>query len=335
MFFAVIHLAHAQSHHTAEGFKNPFPGFEDRNLADLFRWAVLDRVRGKKPEHPKKYDFDFIKNDGRFLRKNKTDFSITWIGHSTLLIQIDGLNILTDPIWSERASIVSFAGPKRYMPPGLPYDALPEIDLVIISHDHYDHLDKETIKKLGNKPLYLVPLGLGSIIDDWGITHYQELDWWDEIKFNSLRIICTPAQHFSGRMPFNQNKTLWASWVILGKEKRIYFGGDSGYFPGYKEIGRRYGPFDLAALPIGAYKPRWFMKPVHMSPDQALKAFRDLQSKIFVPIHWGTFDLADELLDDPPQRLKELIVEQDLNADAFWILKHGQTRRDLFSLSEK
>lgn len=333
--FASIHFVRGQAHHTDEGFINPFPGFENRNLSDLFQWAVVDRIRGKRPGHPAEYNFPSLRNDGDFLRKNKSSSSVTWIGHSTLLIQLDGLNILTDPIWSERASLVSFAGPKRYMPPGLAFDALPEIDLVLISHDHYDHLDKATIKKLGNKPFYIVPLGLGPILESWGISHFQELDWWDEIKFNSLRIICTPAQHFSGRSPFKQNNTLWASWTLLGKDKRIYFGGDSGYFPGYKEIGRRFGPFDLAALPIGAYKPRWFMKPVHMSPAEALKAFEDLQGRIFIPIHWGTFNLADEPLDDPPRRLRELIKEKDLDSSNFWILKHGETHVDSKLISGK
>jgi len=328
--FVIIYLfpsaGTAQKHHSERGFYNPYPGFEERNFGDFLRWSVWDRISGSKEDHPDKYNFPVEKNDGAYLQQNAAEFTVTWVGHSTLLVQMDGLNILTDPIWSKRASMVSFAGPKRHVKPGILFKDLPRIDVVIISHDHYDHLDEKTIKKLGNKPFYFVPLGIGEYLDDWGITRYQEMDWWDEVKFNSLKIICTPAQHFSGRMLLGQNRTLWAGWVIIGKNRRFYFGGDSGYFPGYKEIGEKYGPFDLAALPIGAYKPRWFMKPVHMSPREALKAFDDLKAKIFVPIHWGTFDLADEPLDDPPEVLLRLISNRELNPGNLWLLNHGETR---------
>ncbi len=321
----IRHLS-AQAHHTPEGFHNPWPGFEDRGLGDLFKWMIWDRITGKKPDRPDTYHFKVEANDGRFLRKNHTQNTITWIGHSTLLIQLDGLNILTDPIWSERASPVQFMGPKRFTPPGVAFNDLPSIDVVLISHDHYDHLDKNTIQRLGNKPFYLVPLGVGDLLKSWGITHFQELDWWDEITFNHLRFVCTPAQHFSGRTPFDRNLRLWAGWVIQGKDKKIYFGGDSGYFPGFQTIGTRLGPFDLAALPIGAYKPRWFMSAVHMDPAEAVRAYLDLKAKIFVPIHWATFDLADEPLDEPPKLLKKAIHKQQLNADNFWILKVGEMR---------
>ncbi len=316
----------AQSHHTKDGFRNPYPGFENRGLSDVFKWAVIDRMAGKKPYHPDTYQFTQEENDGKWLRQNDSTFSVTWVGHSTLLIQIDGLNILTDPIWSDRASPLSFVGPKRYMPPGLPFEDLPEIDLVLISHDHYDHLDKETVRRLGNKPLYLVPLGIGSLLEDWGITHFAELDWWDSNRVNGVEMICLPAQHFSGRMLTDRDKRLWASWLVNGKTFKIYFGGDSGYFPGYKEIGEKYGPVDFAALPIGAYKPRWFMAPVHMGPKEALQAMADLKARTFIPIHWGTFDLADETLDDPPKYLHELIAKKQLDAHHFWFFKHGETR---------
>jgi len=319
-------MTFAQSHHTSSGFRNPYPGFENRGISDVFKWAVIDRVAGKKPFHPDRYDFPSVPNDGKWLRGNKTEFSLTWVGHSTLLIQIDGLNILTDPIWSDRASPVSFAGPKRYMPPGLAFGKLPKIDVVLISHDHYDHLDKETIKKLGNKPLYLVPFGIGELLESWGITHYAELDWWDSNHLNQVEFVCLPAQHFSGRTPFDRDQRLWASWLINGKTIKIYFGGDSGYFPGYKEIGKKYGPIDFAALPIGAFRPRWFMSPVHMGPKEALQAMTDLGAKIFIPIHWGTFDLADEPLDEPPQLLRKLISQKKLDPKRFWIFKHGETK---------
>ncbi len=319
-------MAVAQSHHTQNGFRNPYPGFENRGLGDVFKWAVIDRVAGEKPFHPETYPFPLEKNDGKWLRQNDSTFSITWVGHSTMLIQIDGLNILTDPIWSDRASPLSFVGPRRYMPPGLSFDDLPAIDVVLISHDHYDHLDKETIKKLGNKPLYLVPLGIGTLLQNWGIIHFAELDWWESNRVNGIELICLPAQHFSGRTLTDRDQRLWASWLVKGQAIKIYFGGDSGYFPGYKEIGEKYGPIDFTALPIGAYKPRWFMVPVHMGPKEALQAMADLRANTFVPIHWGTFDLADEPLDDPPQYLHALIEEKRLETKRFWFFKHGQTR---------
>jgi L-ascorbate metabolism protein UlaG (beta-lactamase superfamily) len=311
---------------TYEGFENPFPGFQKRGFRDLLRWSVWERLSGKKQALPESYSFETVKNDGAYLRENTSDFNVTWVGHSTLIIQIDGKTILTDPIWSDRASPVQFAGPKRHVPPGIALKDLPHIDVVLISHDHYDHLDQNTIEFLGNDPLYLVPLKVGEIIESWGITNYEEFDWWDSITFNQVEFICTPAQHFSGRNPLAQNNTLWASWVVRSGEISCYYGGDSGYFPDYAEIGEKYGPFDLAALPIGAYKPRWFMAPVHMSPIEAVDAFLDLKAEMFVPIHWGTFELADEPLDEPPQFLRDEIKRRELDENDFIILKHGETR---------
>jgi len=221
---------------------------------------------------------------------------------------------------------IQLAGPKRFVKPGLEFDDLPPIDVVLISHDHYDHLDKNTIEKLGNKPLYFVPLGVGELLYGWGVRNYIELDWWDSNKFNSIDFVCLPAQHFSGRMPTDRNKRLWCSWLIGGKELKIYFGGDSGYFPGFSEIGEKYGPIDFAALPIGSFRPLWFMGPVHLSPKQAIKAYIDLKANTFIPIHWGTFDLADDLLDEPPRLLKKGIRNYGLDSEKFWLMKHGETR---------
>jgi N-acyl-phosphatidylethanolamine-hydrolysing phospholipase D len=314
------------NHHTLDGFKNPWPGFEDRGVGDLLKWGVWDRVTGKKPEKKDHYDFPVVDNDGVYLRNNESEFTVTWVGHSTLLIQLDGINILTDPIWSDRCSPVQFMGPKRVVLPGIKFEDLPPIDVVIISHNHYDHLDKNTIKMLGNIPFYFVPLGVGGFLKDQGISRYIEMDWWDSVTFDQLKIVCTPAQHFSGRKGFDNNRTLWSSWVIIGQNRRIYFGGDSGFFPEYVTIGKQFGPFDLTCLPIGAYKPRWFMKPLHMSPGDAIQAYIDLKGDYFVPIHWGTFPLADEPLDDPPAELKRQIAEKELDSSKFLILKHGETR---------
>ena len=314
------------AHHIKDGFTNPFPTWEQKGFGDFLQWSVIERIKGNKPPRPDQYEFEVVKNDGKFLRSNRDQYTVTWIGHSTLLMQLQGLNILTDPIWSERCAPFQFIGPRRQVAPGLAMEDLPEIDIVLISHNHYDHLDRLTLKALGNKPFYLVPLGIGKFLESIDITNYEELDWWDSIKINNINFGCTPAQHFSNRTPFNSNKTLWCSWVISGRDQNFYYAGDTGYFPGFKEIAAKYGPFDMAAIPIGAYLPRWFMRPVHLSPPEAVQAFLDLQADIFIPIHWGTFELADEPLDNPPAVLREEIKRLNLDLDKFWILKHGETR---------
>lgn len=314
------------AHHTESGFRNPFPGFKEKGFDDFIQWSVIDRIKGLKPDKPDSYNFELVENDGAYLRENRTEFSITWIGHSTLLIQLDGLNILTDPIWSDRCSPVQFAGPKRHVKPGVDIEDLPQIDIVLISHNHYDHLDRNTIEYLGDDPWYFVPLGIGEFLNDLGISNYEEFDWWEELSFNGVEFVCTPAQHFSNRSLGDRNKTLWSGWVAKRNEVTIYFAGDSGYFPGFKEIGGKLGPITIAALPIGAYLPRWFMGPVHVSPGEAVQAYLDLESEFFVPIHWGTFELADEPLDNPPRILREEIENRKLDPQKFWILKHGETR---------
>jgi len=313
-------------HHTDKGFVNPYPGFEEKSFGDFLYWILFDRARNSNDKKNRTYDFIRVKNDGKALRENTGSFSVTWIGHSTLLIQIAGVNILTDPIWSERSSPFQFIGPKRFVKPGVRFEDLPEIHVVIISHDHYDHFDENTIRRLGNAPLYIVPLKVGKLLEDSDITNYRELDWWGSTTYRGIDFIATPAQHFSGRSLFNRNETLWSGWVIRGKKHRVYFAGDTGYFPGFKEIGERYGPFDIAAIPVGAYMPRWFMGPVHLSPEEAVQAFLDVKGKKFLPIHWGTFDLANEALDDPPKVLIGEIVHRMLPVENFWILKHGETR---------
>ena len=243
--------------------------------------------------------------DQRFATPPEGGIRITPLGHATILVEIEGYRILTDPHFSKRASPFRWVGPKRFQPVPLTPDQLPPLDAIVISHDHYDHLDYDTIRKLAPKAKHFyVPLGVGTHLRSWGIDNNKitELDWWQEAKLgDSVTLAPTPAQHFSGRSLFNRNSTLWASWVILGKQHRVYFSGDSGMFNGFKEIGKRYGPFDYTLMHIGAYSDEW--PTVHMTPEEAVQAHLDLRGKVFVPIHWGTFRLAFHDWNEPAERL--------------------------------
>ncbi|MBX3027227.1 MBL fold metallo-hydrolase [bacterium] len=253
--------------------------------------------------------------------------SITWIGHATFLVRMDGVTFLTDPMFSARASPVSFAGPPRLVEPGVPLDALPPLDFALVSHDHYDHLDLPTITALARRgvPIF-VPLGVGPLIRDAGGTAI-ELDWWDSRAAGRVRIHCVPAQHFSGRTLSDTDQRLWAGWVVEGPTRRFYHAGDTGYFSGFAEIARRIGAPDLAALPIGAYDPAAIMRFVHMNPEEAMQAAVDLQAGIAVGMHYGTFDLTDEAPDEPPRRFHAAASQRALDGVAAWTLKIGETRR--------
>jgi L-ascorbate metabolism protein UlaG (beta-lactamase superfamily) len=317
----------APPHHRIGGFANVDPSGEPAGFWTRMRFFV-SRVFSTTFA-PRTANFPTVANDGRALRDGSDAPTVTWVGHATLLIQLDGVNVLTDPHWSRRASPVSFGGPRRLTPPGLRFEDLPPIHVVVISHDHYDHLDRDTVTRLAatHRPRFLVPLGLKAWFADIGITEVDELDWWDERSLRGLRFVCVPAQHFSGRTPFDRNRRLWSGWVVQARERRLYFAGDTAYWKGLEEIGARLGPFDLAAIPIGAYLPPVIMKPSHTSPEEALAALADVRGRIFVPIHWGTFDLADEPPGDPPNRLRAEARRLNLGVDRVWLLRHGETRR--------
>jgi len=272
-----------------------------------------------------------VENDGAFLRENAKHSvpTVTWIGHATLLVQMDHATFLTDPIWSERASPVSFTGPKRAQAPGVAIADLPPIDFVIVSHDHYDHLDLPSLKALADRDadtVFVVPLENGATLRDAGVSNVVELDWGGAIEIAGLRVECLPAQHWSGRGLFDRRVTLWASYAVIGPEHRFYFAGDTGYFDGFAEIGAAHGPFDLAAMPIGAYSPREMMHLFHMNPEEAMQAARDVRAERIVPIHYGTFDLSDESPDEPPRRLREAASAGAVEDDALYVLKIGETR---------
>jgi len=314
-------------HHVEGGFRNVDPTFG--RPSGWTRWGFIGRRMWQSLTSPRTFEAPRAANDGVALRAVPSPRSITWVGHATLLVQTDGLNVLTDPNWSERAGPTSWIGARRLNRPGLAFEDLPRIDVVTISHDHYDHLDLPTVRRLAatHDPLFLVPLGMAAWFVDNGIPRVEELDWWQERELRGVRFVCTPAQHFSQRSLWDANRRLWASWAVLGRERRFYHGGDTGYFAGFKEIGRRLGPFDVAALPIGAYLPASIMKAVHTTPEEAVQAFVDLGARTILGVHWGTFDLADEPLDEPPGRMLAEIRRRDLDPSRAWILRIGETRQ--------
>ena len=253
--------------------------------------------------------------------------SITWIGHATMLVRMDGVTFRTDPIFSERASPVPFAGPKRLVPPGVPLSELPPIDFVLVSHDHYDHADMDSLRALAARGArFVVPLELGEVVRSAGGSAV-ELGWWQSTMIGGVRIHCVPSQHFSGRSITDGNTRLWAGWVVEGPTRRFYHAGDTGYFAGFAEIGTRLGPIDLAAIPIGAYDPPSIMRVVHLNPEEALQAARDLRASRVVGMHFGTFDLTDESPDEPPRRFHAAAAQFGFDEDHAWILNVGETRR--------
>ncbi|HET8575879.1 MAG TPA: MBL fold metallo-hydrolase [Methylomirabilota bacterium] len=265
--------------------------------------------------------------DVKALRENGHEATVTWIGHSTVLVQLDGVNFLTDPNWSNRSGpFGGLIGVRRYTPAPIRLEDLPPIDFVLISHDHYDHLDEPTVIRLAQlfDPLFVVPLGIKSWLADRAITRAVELNWGESIVVKGLTVVCTPAQHGSGRTLVDQGRRLWASWAVLGS-KRFYFAGDTGYNGHFKLIGDTLGPFDLAALPIGSYTPREIARPVHMGPEEALQASLDLRARHFIGIHWGTFMLAREPYDEPPQRIAAEVERRKLDPESVWIPKPGDT----------
>ena len=230
--------------------------------------------------------------------------AVSWFGHSTALLEIDGYRVLTDPVWSERCSPSDVVGPSRMHPPPVPLESLPALDAIVVSHDHYDHLDIDTIIGLARSQWapFVVPLGVGSHLREWGIPDERiiELDWNERTRIDELTLICTPARHFSGRF-LSRNTTLWASWAIIGPAHRAFFGGDTGYTKSFTEIGSEHGPFDVTLMPVGAYNKSW--PDIHMNPEDAVRAHLDVHGGLLVPIHWCTFRLAPHPWAEPIERL--------------------------------
>ena len=253
------------------------------------------------------------------------EIAVTFIGHSTVLIKMGGLTILTDPFFSNRASPIGFMGPKRVVEARPNPDEIGKVDIVLISHDHYDHLDNFSIKKLGNNPQYFIPLGVKKIMNNWGVTGLIEMDWGQVYDNGNIKLTCWPAQHFSGRNAGHRNNTLWCSWSLMFEGRTIYFVGDSGYGQHFKWIADSLGQIDVAFLPIGATHPVWIMRPVHTNAEEAVQAFLNLRALNAVPIHWGTVKLSDEPLDEPPRLFVEELRKKDIVPSRFPVVKHGMT----------
>jgi N-acyl-phosphatidylethanolamine-hydrolysing phospholipase D len=332
---ADVRPAAAPPHHTARGaFRNPWELAESR-FTGLLKWR-WNRLRHPLPRDDGARSLQRVAPSARSPRAPANEITVTWVGHSTLLVQLGTINVLTDPVWSDRASPWRSLGPRRLIPPAIPIDSLPPIDAVLLSHNHYDHLDAWTVRALAEaqpRSQWIVPLRLAKLVRSIGVREVNELDWWEEQRLGDATVACTPARHFSARTPFDRNRTLWCGFAVASTAGRFFYAGDTGLHPEFARIGERFGPFAVSAIPIGAYEPRWFMHPVHVSPDEAVMAFRALHGyhgfsprAVMVGVHWGTFRLTDEPLLEPPQRTREAWARAMLPLDNLWILAHGETR---------
>jgi N-acyl-phosphatidylethanolamine-hydrolysing phospholipase D len=333
--------ASAPAHHRGKRFQNNYVEFEPKGLGALLQWRI-ESARAGLPKAPQQ-ETPRVEPDLAFVRANAVAGAamvpaVTWIGHASTLVQVGGSNVLTDPIFSERASPLSFAGPKRALAPGIALADLPHIDAVLVSHNHYDHLDAPSVKALaaqaGGPPLFIVPLGLKAWLTDAGIANAVELDWWQSTRVGALEIVLTPVQHWSGRSLTDRMETLWGGYAIFAPDFQVFFAGDTAYSKDFADIHARFAQrhgegrgFDLALIPIGAYEPRWFMGAQHVDPAEAVQIHRDLSAERSIGIHWGTFQLTDESLDEPPLVLARAARDAGLADDAFTVMAVGATRR--------
>ena len=289
--------------------------------------AVFKLLLEKRSKWPKSTPNTGVPRLYEKLRHNEV--AITFVNHATFLIQTGGMNILTDPVWSRRVSPFRWLGPARVRKPGVDFKQLPNIDLILLSHNHYDHLDVVTLSKLNQQfaPRVMVSIGNKKLLRSIGFEDVQELEWWDEIEIHSnLKVTFAPTQHFSGRSLWDRQKSLWGSYMIQHRDRFIYFGADSGYSTHFSEIRKRLGSPDLALLGIGAYEPRWFMKPMHMNPAEAVQAHLDLGSRQTIGMHFGTFQLSTEAIDQPQIDLKAALAGAHVPEAEFITLPEGETR---------
>jgi L-ascorbate metabolism protein UlaG (beta-lactamase superfamily) len=315
-FFQTAVAYPRSDHFDGERFFNPTGG-NGRSFADVPKMASEPRIPWprsipvqQRPPEP---------------RPPMAWATITFIGHATFFIQTPCGNVLTDPMFSDRASPFSRIGPRRVRQPGVALSDFPGVDLVLLSHNHYDHCDLPSLRAIRRRydPHVVTPLGTGRLLRKAGYRRYEELDWWQQSALSSLPVTATPAQHFSARTPWDRNRALWCGFVLMVGDRRIFFAGDSGYAPHFSDVPRRCGPIDMALLPIGAYEPRWFMREVHMNPEEAVQAHTDLQAGTSLGMHFGTFRLTAEGIDDPLTALETSRNRRGIPPDRFFTIDFG------------
>ena len=316
-------ITNGPAHHLADGtYANTSGVAYESSFNKLLKWSWERRSKNLET-----FEFEVEVPNYKEIYENE-NIVITWIGHESFLYQNKDINVLTDPHFTQRASPLNFAGPKRYMAPGMKIDDLPNIDVVTISHSHYDHLDYKSVKLLSEKfenILFLVPLGLKKWFESKGIYNVRELDWWDSFTIKETLITFAPVQHWSARGLFDRNETLWGAWHFKNKFHSFIHLGDTGYTDDFRVIREKLGPVDLAAIPIGAYEPRWIMEFSHINPEEAVMTFLDLEASKAIGMAWGTFILTDEPVKEPPRELLKELKKSNISNEDFFILKHGES----------
>ncbi|XP_072181572.1 N-acyl-phosphatidylethanolamine-hydrolyzing phospholipase D-like [Diadema setosum] len=323
-------------------YENPWETWRMPSLGNIFKWWFCTKNNSNVPSKSVlDKTLPVLKPDQDEIKVPPiAGIRVTWIGHATTLVQFDGISVLTDPVFSDRCGPVSWFGPKRYRPPPCTVQDLPKIDAVVISHSHFDHLDAPSVASLnerfGSGLRWFVPLGLLDWMTDMGCENVIEMDWWQENcipEHSDVTFAFTPTQHWGQRTPTDRFKTLWGSWCIMGPNHSFFFAGDTGYCRGFEEIGRRYGPFDLAAIPIGAYEPRDVMRGQHVDPTEAVQIHQDVNARKSLGIHWGTYTLTYEYYLDPPKEMNKAMENKGLPLEDFFVMKHGESRLILEDLN--
>ena len=326
----------ARPHHRPDGFDNLHIENRSPDAPSFWRWQWARLLREHPPDQL--HRVQSVELDANRLHANRGDVTVTWIGHATALLQIGGLNILTDPHFGPRASPLGFAGPRRLVPLPATLAELPRIDAVLLSHNHYDHLDRDTVHRLaaqpGGLPLFVVPLGVDLWMRAEGIGNVRRMDWWDSLTLagpaGEVVLHFVPVQHWSSRTPWDRHATLWGGFVVEGmagrQPYRMFFAGDTGYSPDFKRLGERFGGFDFALIPVGCHEPRWFHARMHVDEDEAVRIHLDLRSRLSLGIHWGAFRLCDEPVHAPLDGLPPARARHGVGDDAFVLFSQGQTR---------